>query len=155
MGRQAQDEIYLSWDDAVHRAQQRYEAVIEAYRSGHSESRRSLAEEYYETLAACVPPPSNAAAPTSATTGTPSPSISIKEKAPLCKGSWPEGPEGSIPRRSGKRLPFQGAGSAQPRPRGCIDFATAGCLRRPYLFRLAGKDRGEKGRLDAFGAVCV
>ena len=54
VGRQAQDEIYLSWDDAVHRAQQRYEAVIEAYRSGHSEPRRSLAEEYYETLAACA-----------------------------------------------------------------------------------------------------
>ena len=28
-------------------------------------------------------------------------------------------------------------------------------LRRPYLFRLAGKDRGEKGRLDAFGACCL
>ena len=54
VGRQAQDEIYLSWDDAVHRAQQRYEAVIEAYRSGHSEPRRSLAEEYYETLGACA-----------------------------------------------------------------------------------------------------
>ena len=54
VGRQAQDEIYLSWDDTVHRAQQRYEAVIEAYRSGHSEPRRSLAEEYYETLAACA-----------------------------------------------------------------------------------------------------
>ena len=54
VGRQAQEEIYISWDDAVHRAQQRYEAVIEAYRSGHSEPRRSLAEEYYETLAACA-----------------------------------------------------------------------------------------------------
>ena len=30
-------------------------------------------------------------------------------------------------------------------------FAAAGCLRRPYLFRLAGKDRGEKGRLVTFG----
>ena len=28
------------------------------------------------------------------------------------------------------------------------------CLRRPHLFRLAGKDRGEKGRLDAFGVYC-
>ena len=27
-----------------------------------------------------------------------------------------------------------------------------GGLRRPCLFRLAGKDRGEKGRWDAFGA---
>ena len=41
--------------------------------------------------------------------------------------------------------PSRGAGSAQPRLRGCIDFATAGCLRRPYLFPCAGKDRGEKG----------
>ena len=37
------------------------------------------------------------------------------------------------------------AGSAQPRLRGCRKFATAGCLRRPYLFPCAGKDRGEKG----------
>ena len=28
------------------------------------------------------------------------------------------------------------------------------CLRRPLLFRLAGKEGGEKGRLDAFGAFC-
>ena len=28
------------------------------------------------------------------------------------------------------------------------------CLRRPILFRLAGKEWGEKGRLDAFGACC-
>ena len=27
-------------------------------------------------------------------------------------------------------------------------------LRRPLLFRLAGKEGGEKGRLDAFGASC-
>ena len=27
-------------------------------------------------------------------------------------------------------------------------------LRRPILFRLAGKEWGEKGRLDAFGAYC-
>ena len=52
--RQAQEEIYISWDEAVYRAQQRYAAVIAAYRSGHSEPRRSLAEEYYETLAACA-----------------------------------------------------------------------------------------------------
>ena len=28
-------------------------------------------------------------------------------------------------------------------------------LRRPYLFRLAGKDRGEKGRWVTFGACCI
>ena len=34
------------------------------------------------------------------------------------------------------------------------EYDTAGCLRRPYLFRLAGKEWGEKGRWDAFGASC-
>ena len=29
-------------------------------------------------------------------------------KAPLVKGSWPEGPEG-LARRGGKRLPLQGS----------------------------------------------
>ena len=33
------------------------------------------------------------------------------------------------------------------------EYDTAGCLRRPYLFRLAGKDRGEKGRLDAVWCI--
>ena len=28
-------------------------------------------------------------------------------------------------------------------------------LRRPLLFRLAGKEGGEKGRFDAFGASCL
>ena len=72
-------------------------------------------------------------------------------KAPLVKGSWPEGPAGSIPRRSGKGSPSRGAGSAQPRLRGCCRFATARCLRRPLLFRLAGKEGGEKGRWVTVG----
>ena len=29
------------------------------------------------------------------------------------------------------------------------------CVRRPHLFRLAGKDGGEKGRLGTFGAICI
>ena len=44
-------------------------------------------------------------------------------KAPLCKGSW-------------RRRRLRDC---------CRRFATAGCLRRPYLFPCAGKDRGEKG----------
>ena len=40
--------------------------------------------------------------------------------------------------------PSRGAGSAQPRLRGCIKFAIACCLRRPYLFSCKRKDRGEK-----------
>ena len=53
VGRQAQEEIYISWDDAVHRAQQRYEIVIEQYRSS-----------------ACASTCSNAAANTCASNGT-------------------------------------------------------------------------------------
>ena len=54
VGRQAQDEIYLSWDDAVHRAQQRYEIVIEQYRSGGHSARRRFSDEYYQSLGLCV-----------------------------------------------------------------------------------------------------
>ena len=34
------------------------------------------------------------------------------------------------------------------------EFAGWSSLRRPLLFRLAGKEGGEKGRWDAFGACC-
>ena len=54
MGRQAQEEIYISWDDAVHRAQQRYEIVIEQYRSGGHSARRRFSDEYYQSLGLCV-----------------------------------------------------------------------------------------------------
>ena len=47
--------------------------------------------------------------------------------------------------------PSRGAGSAQPRLRGCLKLATARCLRRPLLFRLAGKEGGEKGRWVTVG----
>ena len=65
---------------------------------------------------------------------------------------------------SGADSPYQGEMSRRDkggrdagaqRLRGFRRFATAGCLRRPYLFRLAGKDRGEKGRLATFGASCI
>lgn len=54
VGRQAQEEIYISWDDAVHRAQQRYEIVIEQYRSGGHSARRRFSDEYYQSLGLCV-----------------------------------------------------------------------------------------------------
>ena len=49
--------------------------------------------------------------------------------------------------------PERGTGSAKPRLRRCIKFATARCLRRPLLFRLAGKEGGEKGRLVTVGCI--
>ena len=56
---------------------------------------------------------------------------------------------GRIPKGS----PFRGAGSAQPRLRGCRRFVSAVCLRRPYLFSRKRKDRGEK---SAWGRVwCI
>ena len=54
VGRQAQEEIYISWDDAVHRAQKRYEVVIEAYRAGAYREHRRFSDEYYRSLDACV-----------------------------------------------------------------------------------------------------
>ena len=41
---------------------------------------------------------------------------------------------------------------AKPKPQTSKAFPTR--LRRPHLFRLAGKDGGEKGLWDAFGASC-
>ena len=54
VGRQTQEEIYLSWDDAVHRAQQRYEIVIEQYRSGGHTAHRRFSDEYYQSLELCI-----------------------------------------------------------------------------------------------------
>lgn len=54
VGRQAQEEIYISWDDAVHRAQKRYEVVIEAYRSGAYPEHRRFSDEYFRSLGTCI-----------------------------------------------------------------------------------------------------
>ena len=54
VGRQAQEEIYISWDGAVHRAQARYEVVIEAYRSGAYAEHRRFSDEYFRSLGACI-----------------------------------------------------------------------------------------------------
>ena len=54
VGRQAQEEIYISWDDAVHRAQARYEVVIEAYHSGAYAEHRRFSDEYYQSLGLCA-----------------------------------------------------------------------------------------------------
>ena len=74
----------------------------------------------------------------------------LRGKAPLSGADSPY--QGEMSRRDKRG---RDAGSAQPRLRGRRRFAAAGCLRRPYLFRLAGKDRGEKERWVTFGASCV
>ena len=52
-------------------------------------------------------------------------------------------------------LPFQGSWLGAAETERLLQICYCHRLRRPYLFRLAGKDRGEKGRLDAFGAFCL
>ena len=54
VGQQAQEEIYISWDDAVHRAQQRYEIVIERYHAGSHPAHRRFSDEYYQSLGLCI-----------------------------------------------------------------------------------------------------
>ena len=64
----------------------------------------------------------------------------LRGKAPLPGADSPY--QGEMSRRDKRG---RDAGSAQPRLRGCSEFAAAGCLRRPYLFPCAGKDMEEKG----------
>ncbi len=63
----------------------------------------------------------------------------LRGKAPLPGADSPY--QGEMSRRDKRG---RDAGSAQPRLRGCIKFAIACCLRRPYLFSRKRKDRGEK-----------
>ena len=70
VGRQAQEEIYISWDDAVHRAQQRYEIVIEQYRSGGHSARRRFSDEYSPVAWPVRRRARNAAASTCVSNGT-------------------------------------------------------------------------------------
>ena len=62
------------------------------------------------------------------------------------QGSWREAPERLIPRRSGKGSPSRGAGSAQPRLRGCREFATADASGGP-IFSVLPEKIGEKRAL--------
>lgn len=50
-GEHAQREIYLSWEDAVKNAYDRYGAVIEKYRSGTTALREKPSDEFYEKMA--------------------------------------------------------------------------------------------------------
>ena len=54
VGQQAQEEIYISWDEAVARAQRRYEAVIERYRAGDYPARSTLTDEYFQSIGRCA-----------------------------------------------------------------------------------------------------
>ena len=50
VGETAGRELYLSWRDAVARAAERYEIVIDAYRSGKYPRRRMLSNEVFKSL---------------------------------------------------------------------------------------------------------
>ena len=63
----------------------------------------------------------------------------LRGKAPLPGADSPY--QGEMSRRDKRG---RDAVSAQPRLRGCCKFATAGCLRRPYLFSRKRKDMEEK-----------
>ena len=48
-GERAGAELYLSWADAVHQARERYEVVIDRYRSGAISKERKLADDWLRT----------------------------------------------------------------------------------------------------------
>ena len=47
IGKRASDRIYLSWEDSVLKAMERYEIVIDNYRSGRYRKKRDLTEEFF------------------------------------------------------------------------------------------------------------
>ncbi len=49
VGRQAEEQLYLSWEDAVSRAWERYETVIENYKSGRYPKRRRPQDEFMKS----------------------------------------------------------------------------------------------------------
>ncbi len=51
VGRQAQDEIYLSWESAVKNAYDRYGAVIERYKCGGYPSHDTLTDDFFHGMA--------------------------------------------------------------------------------------------------------
>ena len=51
VGEGAQRELYISWEDAVKRAYQRYDVVIENYRSGRCPQHDRLSDEFFHGIA--------------------------------------------------------------------------------------------------------
>ncbi len=50
VGTRAMQEIYISWEDAVHRAAQRYEIVCERYRSGEKKTPEPVSDEIFSHI---------------------------------------------------------------------------------------------------------
>lgn len=48
-GRHAMDELYLSWEDSVKNAINRYEYVLDKYKNGEYEPNRKLADKYWQS----------------------------------------------------------------------------------------------------------
>lgn len=48
VGQNAMNEIYISWEDSVKRAVERYHTVLENYRSGKYERRRGFTDEWFK-----------------------------------------------------------------------------------------------------------
>ena len=51
VGENAQKEIYISWDDAIHRACKRYDVVIDRFRSGAYPPHDAPSDEFYRRIA--------------------------------------------------------------------------------------------------------
>lgn len=49
VGKNAQRELYVSWETAVQRAMARYEVVIDNYRSGKYPKRECFGDEFFKT----------------------------------------------------------------------------------------------------------
>ena len=47
IGENAANDLYYSWEDAVHRAMERYEIVIDGYKSGKYQKHRHMTDEFF------------------------------------------------------------------------------------------------------------
>ena len=54
IGESASERLYLSWDDAVARAMERYEIVMDNYRSGKTAKKRISPMESFMTLSSRI-----------------------------------------------------------------------------------------------------
>jgi hypothetical protein len=54
VGRNAQEELYLSWEDAVKTAYDRYQVVIENYRSGGYKKRDRISDQFFMASAEAI-----------------------------------------------------------------------------------------------------